>query len=141
MANVAETVKLAKALVGTRAALTSSEKKQGLCCYGVIWHCMAHLQDDLPAVTDVASLDYKRQMVAIAKHATRIPRPELGCVVSFRNHMVGRNRLSESHLAVVVGDRPLTVVHSDISAREVREDLLGLLVERGLVITGYWRPN
>jgi hypothetical protein len=136
-----QALRIARDLIGTRAALTSTDKRKGLCCYGLIWHCHPHLQDRLPEVDDVYSLGHKRQILEITKYADRVSNPKPGCVAAFNNNMLGRNGLSELHLAVVSSVSPDRVIHADMGSRKISEDTLTDLFLRGLSLIGYWRAK
>ena len=127
----------AKALVGTRAVLRSTDIRKGLCCYGVLVSCVGDLVPGLPSIEEVGSIRLKDATTTMAKHFGKASRPTLGGIALFRNMGMGRRNLAEAHLAMVVNTSPLTFVHADLAKGKVvttqHKDMTNL------ELISYWR--
>lgn len=127
----------AKALVGTRAVLRSTDIRKGLCCYGVLVSCVGDLVEDLPSIDEVGSIRLKDAAEMMSKYFQRSSRPTVGGIAVFRNLGMGRRNLAEVHLAMIVDTAPITFVHADLVKGKVL--LSGSQGLTNLELLSYWR--
>lgn len=127
----------AKALVGTRAVLRSTDIRKGLCCYGVLVSCVGELVEGLPSIEEVGSIRLKDADKTMAKHFQRTARPSAGGIAVFRNLGMGRRNLAEVHIAMIIDTAPITFVHADLAKGRVVA--AGARDLKNLELLNYWR--
>lgn len=136
---MSKVVDRALSLVGTPARLRSTDARKGLCCYGVVRACLEGVVETLPGIEAVGSSRLSEAVEGLSGALRRASRPALGDIALFRNGGMGRRRLSEAHLGVIVTLNPTTVVHADVAARRVVATQLHDMQNVDLI--SYWRVS